>query len=207
MYRVGLVALTALAAAVPATAADFVVTIPSTIAIPGNNDFQADLAGEGLFVYTAAGATLSLTGPGRVTFEYMGSESGFIDSFTAGSVFGVEDNKSVWGPELIGTAVFGGGLITDWTFDSNLGLSAVPGDDGFGIFLPRLRDGVTSYQSNVLYFGFDDQINNIDDNHDDFIIRATVTPIPEPATWAMLIFGFGLVGASVRRRRPAVVAA
>lgn len=25
--------------------------------------------------------------------------------------------------------------------------------------------------------------------------------IPEPATWAMLITGFGLVGATVRRRR------
>jgi hypothetical protein len=28
--------------------------------------------------------------------------------------------------------------------------------------------------------------------------------VPEPATWAMLIAGFGLVGATVRRRRAAV---
>lgn len=27
-----------------------------------------------------------------------------------------------------------------------------------------------------------------------------VTPVPEPATWAMLIAGFGLVGAAIRRR-------
>ena len=31
--------------------------------------------------------------------------------------------------------------------------------------------------------------------------------VPEPATWAMMLAGFGLVGASVRRRRPMVVAA
>ena len=29
-------------------------------------------------------------------------------------------------------------------------------------------------------------------------------PVPEPATWAMLITGFGLVGASMRRRRAAL---
>ncbi|MFN7176681.1 MAG: PEPxxWA-CTERM sorting domain-containing protein [Thermaurantiacus sp.] len=31
-------------------------------------------------------------------------------------------------------------------------------------------------------------------------------PIPEPATWAMLIAGFGLVGAALRRRRTAIPA-
>jgi hypothetical protein len=32
-------------------------------------------------------------------------------------------------------------------------------------------------------------------------------PVPEPATWAMLIAGFGLVGAAARRRRQGAVAA
>ena len=31
--------------------------------------------------------------------------------------------------------------------------------------------------------------------------------VPEPASWAMMIAGFGLVGASMRRRRPAVASA
>lgn len=31
--------------------------------------------------------------------------------------------------------------------------------------------------------------------------------VPEPATWAMLVIGFGMVGASIRRRRNVVVAA
>lgn len=45
---------------------------------------------------------------------------------------------------------------------------------------------------------------------DDFNIAATVAApavVPEPATWAMMIAGFGLVGAGMRRRRVASVAA
>ncbi|WP_448582693.1 PEPxxWA-CTERM sorting domain-containing protein [Thermaurantiacus sp.] len=32
--------------------------------------------------------------------------------------------------------------------------------------------------------------------------RLTIAPIPEPASWAMLIAGFGLVGSALRRRAP-----
>jgi hypothetical protein len=45
---------------------------------------------------------------------------------------------------------------------------------------------------------------------DDFNIAATVAApavVPEPATWAMMIAGFGLVGAGMRRRRVIAVAA
>lgn len=31
--------------------------------------------------------------------------------------------------------------------------------------------------------------------------------VPEPATWAMLVIGFGLVGATLRRRKPSTIAA
>ncbi|GGB20210.1 hypothetical protein GCM10011380_07240 [Sphingomonas metalli] len=34
----------------------------------------------------------------------------------------------------------------------------------------------------------------------------TVTAVPEPATWALLILGFGLVGGAMRRRRAAAFA-
>jgi hypothetical protein len=32
---------------------------------------------------------------------------------------------------------------------------------------------------------------------------STVAPIPEPATWAMMMIGFGLAGAAIRRRKVA----
>lgn len=38
-------------------------------------------------------------------------------------------------------------------------------------------------------------------------LGAGVAGVPEPATWAMMIFGFGLVGATLRRRHSATAAA
>ncbi|QTD57656.1 PEPxxWA-CTERM sorting domain-containing protein [Parasphingorhabdus cellanae] len=33
-----------------------------------------------------------------------------------------------------------------------------------------------------------------------------VSAVPEPATWGMMIFGFGMVGGALRRRRKSVTA-
>jgi hypothetical protein len=45
----------------------------------------------------------------------------------------------------------------------------------------------------------------------DLLVFATIAApppaIPEPASWAMLIAGFGLTGAALRRRRAAVTSA
>ena len=35
-------------------------------------------------------------------------------------------------------------------------------------------------------------------------LNVVAGPVPEPATWAMMIVGFGVVGASLRRRKPVV---
>lgn len=40
----------------------------------------------------------------------------------------------------------------------------------------------------------------------DIIIPPTPSFVPEPATWAMLIIGFGMVGAAARRRKTAIAA-
>jgi hypothetical protein len=39
------------------------------------------------------------------------------------------------------------------------------------------------------------------------LFDASLLGVPEPASWAMLIAGFGLTGAAMRRRRRATVAA
>ena len=193
-----------MAAPAVAALATFTVTPGAVLAIPANNDFQSNLNALGLFEYSGAGTAVTLSRSAKLKFEYMGSESGFVDTFTAGSVGPFSEyNKATWGPVLIGIGQFMGGAFTAPMFTSN-GSAAVGtiGSAHLGIFLPA---GVSSFTSSVLYLGFDDQINNIDDNHDDFIVR--VTAVPEPASWAMLIVGFGLVGFASRRRGVTHVAA
>jgi hypothetical protein len=36
-------------------------------------------------------------------------------------------------------------------------------------------------------------------------IRGQLAPVPEPATWAMMLIGFGLAGAMLRRRKISVI--
>ncbi len=36
------------------------------------------------------------------------------------------------------------------------------------------------------------------------LTSASAAAVPEPATWAMMIFGFGIIGYATRRRRGAV---
>ena len=55
---------------------------------------------------------------------------------------------------------------------------------------------------------FDDDTSGSDDGLavDNFMLSAAgaaPSAVPEPATWAMMIAGFGLVGGTLRRRRPA----
>jgi hypothetical protein len=64
----------------------------------------------------------------------------------------------------------------------------------------RDRPG-TSFVGNVLTIN-DWQASSPGDN-----IRVLTAAVPEPATWAMMILGFGLVGFAARRRREAHVLA
>ncbi len=40
------------------------------------------------------------------------------------------------------------------------------------------------------------------DTRDGYRINSITTAIPEPATWAMMLLGFGLIGSTLRRSRP-----
>jgi len=203
----GLAGAAALAFGSTQASASAIITFGATNPVPGNNDFQGDLAGLGLTLFTTDGATITLTENSVLTFEFFGSESGFNDTIQAGAVnFTEMTNFTPWGAQLLGADSFlAGSLAGLINFSSAGGADATVGDDGFGIFLGA--NAVSGLSTNVFWLGYDDQITNVDDNHDDMIIRVTVSPaVPEPATWAMMLLGFGAAGFVLRRRRAPVLA-
>ena len=205
----GLAGAAALAFGSTQASASAIITFGATNPVPGNNDFQTDLAGLGLTLFTTDGATITLTENSVLTFEFFGSESGFNDTFQAGAInFTEMTSFTPWGSQLLGADSFLAGSLAgllNFSSASGPGANATVGDDGFGIFLGA--NDVSGLSTNVFWLGYDDQITNVDDNHDDMIIRVTVSPaVPEPATWAMMLLGFGAAGFVLRRRRAPVLA-
>lgn len=200
-----------IAASAPANAA-VIVGFGDTDPIPASNNFQGNLASLGLVQVATTGASLVLDQNSIITFSLLGSESGFNDTFSTSNISYTEFTSflnSFGSPIALGSTFFSAGSLAGLlTFTSSGGASATVGSDGFGIFLgPNAASGDAL---NVFYIGYDDQITSQDDDHDDFIIRATVAPataVPEPATWAMLLLGLGTVGYGMRRarRRPKLI--
>jgi len=204
-HLAALALLSALASPVPASASAIIEFPDEPTAVPGNNDFATELANMGLYTYVTAGASITLDAAATITFYFLGSESGFDDTFLVPSA-GISyqelgDQNHFLAPILLGAGAFDAGVLTGLSFISNgPGANASIGDDGFGIFLPRGADspfGPTDW----FVLGYDDHINNQDDNHDDLMILAVIgAPVPEPGTWAMLLVGFGALGAAMRRK-------
>lgn len=88
------------------------------------------------------------------------------------------------------------------------GLAATPEIMGVGLLLPAIqtvRDPVRRIAKGGSFFlSF---TSKGDPAFDRVGLSMRVTAVPEPATWAMMITGFGLTGAVMRRRRRVAVAA
>ena len=189
----------------PANAA-VIINFGSADPISVENDFTSELNGLGLTQLATTGASLMLDADSMISFDLLGSESGFDDTFNAPGISYTEMTtllNSFAFPIALGSGVFtAGDLAGLLTFTSSGGADATVGDRGFGIFLGP--NTVSGDAASVFYFGYDDQISNQDDDFDDFIVRATVTPlaaVPEPGSWAMMLLGFGSLGIALRRKR------
>jgi hypothetical protein len=150
-------------------------------------------------------------------FDYRFGDSDFGGAYDG--VFGAADVDNVWISDFDnGTSAkdgscnavaadgFTGGVFTSSKY-CDLGRGAregigAGGDSGAGYFV----DGkIAAVHSFALWYNDDESANRFGqlkgavsiDFHRDFINAN----IPEPATWAMMIAGFGLVGGAVRRSR------
>jgi uncharacterized membrane protein len=138
-------------------------------------------------VWDAAGTRLSLnTVAGCTTTDARGINAG-------GNVVGFARFSEAGD---CGGAVDSIGLLWQWNGSSHDAFAlndVVINLDGWNLFAPQ---GIND-RGQIVGFGFDE--NGVNQG---FLLTA----VPEPASWAMLIAGFGLVGATARRRR-AVIAA
>lgn len=143
--------------------------------LPMNYSIYADQGG-------APGATLASGIATAFTFTSVGPQAGFGDvefrvSFRFAQPVDVAANTTYW-----------------------LGLLYGEGTPGRGVLWSNIPDNGTAqgseFRDGAWFTAFPEA---------SFALETGVSAVPEPATWAMLVGGFGLAGASIRRRRIAAV--
>jgi hypothetical protein len=190
-------AVAAMTVATTANAAQFAVMTGDPLqVIPTTNDYKGQLAGLGL-TNEIASADLVLSGQAWVQFTFLGSESYFSESFfvNGNQVFTENTDFTNWNTGGTSAPI----ALTDFLsamFTSNVGAPATPGTIGLAVF----TDANGNYNQQDIYFGYDDGGAGPDRDYDDMIVEATILPIPEPATWALMVAGIAAVGVSMRRR-------
>lgn len=162
--------------------------------------------GSGLGVSITGGSPLSVSGAGYAQFDgpFSVLQYGFTSyagGFTATNFTlfadGVNGAKGV--PALVDISAYGLGGVLLKTFD-NVSL-----DQGVNKF--NIKGDNSEVFSSIAFKVYSDAANlNArpigDIRHIDLdVAPLTPTGVPEPATWAMLIVGFGAIGAAMRSRR------
>jgi len=148
---------------------------------------------------------LSVSGPAKVTFTYLGSEAGFRNSsvnlLTATTIFA---NHGVSAVGDVVEAMFPAGLLA-FSYNSGNGSGIANNGVAFNTNLADIGIAFSQLFNNsrsVLVF-FDDNGAGPDRDFDDLAMRIDVAPVPVPAAGVLLLAALGGLGLAARRRRAA----
>lgn len=168
------------------------------------------------------GAQLYLIGgPTTIEVEIMGYEAGFTNKFSfggdsfssgGGTNFGSLD---MWSVANVASGLLGFSFGTDGGGGSGAGTvanGANPNNNGtafpgINFFVSFVNDSKAS-SGQAVYLFFDDDGANIDDNHDDLVVKLSINkgsigiaPIPVPAAGLLLVGALGGLAALRQRKR------
>jgi hypothetical protein len=196
--------LAALAGAMPAHAAifsfEFAFPLPGIAEIPGSTELVSNQ------FYTTE---VTIGSPTRLSLfrlrqtdsdELMGSlppPGADVDLVLGDNRFEVDDQAFDFGGQLVATFTYQGGMKNrlGYVFDDGGDVFTYYADLPFSFFVDATAtyDGIGPYvgSSDVIYF-------TLPGNTGLYRIQAAV---PEPASWALMIAGFGCAGLAARSRR------
>jgi hypothetical protein len=170
----------------------------------------------------AAAATLGAASAEAATFP-VGSPNFTATAGAGGTFSGAFKNTGIAAGEFSDTFTFtlptsglGSGTVTTSVTDlgsvNDLDFTSVT-INGFAALLTKTNEGrfEVAFVNNVPIVAGELNrlvVNGLSRGNGAYGGQATFTPVnsavPEPATWAMMIMGFGVVGYAMRRRRTAV---
>jgi len=165
------------------------------------------------FTATADGDLVAyFAGTGAAFSEVLGVLVNGVDS----GVTGLENQTSTVGDSLNFGAVNAGDLLTFyinvnsgqyiWYSDKSLNLDGIGGGTSQHVWSTSYAGGDAGIPAGV-YVGFEDlPRDGTDLNYGDLTfvfsnVSAVTTDVPEPQAWALMLLGFGVSGAMLRRRR------
>ena len=146
---------------------------------------------------------LSLDGPARITYTYLGFEAG-NQNYAADRFGAFFTNRTTMAGATYSVMQMAAGLL-DFDFGTSAPaswVSLIENDGGATPATSNYAIGYIQISSNSWYALFDD-IAQGDRDFDDIGIRIDVAPVPVPAAGLLLLGGLGAFGAVARRRKAA----